>query len=138
MDWTIQHGYAGISRKRAEQYLDDMQQSKTFDDNSQHYREHIIDAIVGMDKTMGEATFMSQMQHTSVRVDLCQGLSEFNVPTLFVTSEDDAMINQRWLFELTEKNEHISAITCSGKGHMLPLEQPRFIAQVLQSWLQGH
>ncbi len=135
VDWTMQHGYAGMSRKRAAQYLDNTQQNKSVDNNSLSYREHVIDVILGMDKAMTEATFISQMKHTSTRTDLYQHLSVFNVPTLFVASKDDPMVNQSWLSSLTAENEHITAITLPGSGHMLPLEQPKLLAQVLQSWL---
>ncbi|WP_042149210.1 MULTISPECIES: alpha/beta fold hydrolase [unclassified Pseudoalteromonas] len=118
-------GYSGISRKRAMNLLDD-----------DHKDERLINTIIEMDKQLGASVFLSQIEATTKRFDLSQKLINTKLSMTFYYSELDSFINTKWIAELSNNNEDLKMIVQSGKGHMLPLEQPVLLKSYIETWLQ--
>lgn len=119
------HGYKGISRKKVSNLLD-----------SKNQTNHFINLILEMDYDLGENEFISQYQCTSERKDLFQAIIQFPFYTHMYYSDNDKLINSKWLNELKNASPTLSLISTSGTGHMLPLEKPSELASYINSWIE--
>lgn len=119
------YGYRGISRKKVANLLDGANQT-----------DHLINIILEMDSELGKSEFVSQYQYTSERADLFQAMKLFPFDTHLYYSENDRLINSKWLHRLANLNSKLSVINTSGSGHMLPLEKPRELANYINSWVE--
>jgi pimeloyl-ACP methyl ester carboxylesterase len=117
------HGYQGISRKKAAGLLDSKKQT-----------DSLIALILAMDSECGEKEFISQYQYTSKRTDLTQTISQlpFNIHVYY--SENDPLVNAKWLNDLTQLAPKLTLSSTSGSGHMLPLEKPSELAGYITEW----
>ncbi|MGF1701486.1 alpha/beta hydrolase [Photobacterium makurazakiensis] len=119
------YGYKGMSRNKVASLLD-----------SKNQTDQLIDLILEMDNALGESEFISQYKCTSERVDLSQSIIQFPFYTHLYYSDNDSLINSKWLNELDNISPRLSLISTSGSGHMLPLEKPRELAQYINSWVE--
>lgn len=124
ISYLKQHGYSGMSRQRAMSLLDENKQN-----------ENLINKIIKMDKQLGTAVLLSQIEATTKRTDLSQKLIDSKIKMTFYYSEFDSFINKTWMAELANKNENVKVIVQSGAGHMLPLEQSLSLKIHLETWL---
>jgi pimeloyl-ACP methyl ester carboxylesterase len=115
------YGYRGISTGKASSLLD----SGSVDDD-------LVQTIIKMDSEMGVDNLINQLKVGSDRGDLALPLSKSNVNITFVFSEEDQLINKEWIFEFVKRNPKCSSVSISGSGHMLPLERPYEILEILQ------
>lgn len=88
-----------------------------------------------MDSDLGEATFVSQYQYNSERADLFLAITQFSFDIHLYFSEGDKMIDAQWIHRLNNSNPKIKLIETTGKGHMLPLEKPKALANYINDWL---
>ena len=71
------------------------------------------------------------------RFDLSGRLEEIQVPTLVLVGDEDKMTPERFAEELAEGIPGAELTVIHGAGHMLPLEQPKQVAGVVQGFLEG-
>ena len=126
LKYVQKYGYKGMSRKRIANLLDGPNQT-----------DELIDFISEMDRDLGESQLLSQYQYTSERTDLTQAIKQFPFNAHFYYSEHDKMINHQWLSKLTHTKTNLSLISTAGSGHMLPLEKPHELANLINSWLES-
>ena len=128
--WLEKYNYQGITTEKAGSYIDGkhLAQDKVAE---------IINTIKHMDKALGQRVLMQQLTATSEREDLATGIINAELPFSFVCSQSDPLINSTWLQNLASNTNCVNLITTNGCGHMLPLEQPQFIADTLNLWLHN-
>ena len=133
VDWVNRHGYNGMSRQKAINFLDNTQpETYAFSD-----REKIIQLILDMDQALGQETLLSQMLNTTHRESLVGRLSQIAVPVTFYASEQDSLVNWSSLKKLVNINPNHKIKLSKGSGHMLPLEKPQELARHIASWLRN-
>ncbi|MDK2595051.1 alpha/beta hydrolase [Pseudoalteromonas obscura] len=120
------NGYGGISVKKAHGLIDRA---------SELGSASIVDTIQLMDRELGEIALINQYRCTNERINLLPQLLTLNIPIYFYYSKEDKLINHRWYQKLdqTHLNEHV--YKACGSGHMLPLEKPKELAALVNSWL---
>lgn len=63
-------------------------------------------------------------------------LGDIRLPTLIVSADHDLLRSGAEQIELVNGIAGAKHITIADSGHMIPLEQPQALAQVLQEWLE--
>ncbi|WP_299268558.1 alpha/beta hydrolase [uncultured Psychrosphaera sp.] len=124
LNFVTDNKYNGLSHKRALQLLD-----------SNNDDQKDVNTIKQMDADLGVDELISQMTYTSERDDLLQAMSVLNIPMTFYYSEQDPLVNVPWLLELKSNNPNCHLVSTSGNGHMLPLEKPQELQQLLKKTL---
>ena len=70
--------------------------------------------------------------HRGSREDITQQMSQIEVPVTVVAGDNDQNLNAELLqCEVVERLERASLITLSDCGHLLPLEAPRRVANLI-------
>jgi pimeloyl-ACP methyl ester carboxylesterase len=115
------YGYRGLGIAKASSMLD-----------AESINDELVRTIIEMDSSMGVDTLIHQLGVGSGRTDLAVALSNSNVNMTFVFSDGDKLINKDWILSLSESNAQCDAISISGSGHMLPLEKPYEIVEILR------
>ncbi|WP_286266769.1 alpha/beta fold hydrolase [Thalassotalea atypica] len=131
MSWVKSHGYSGMTRKKASNYLDE----PSTETHSSPNRESIIWQILAMDRQLGQETLLSQMLNTTHRENLLTGLADTEISVTLYASERDPLVNWPWIEELNCLAPHHKIIKTQGRGHMLPLEKPKELAKHIKTWL---
>jgi pimeloyl-ACP methyl ester carboxylesterase len=91
----------------------------------------VIKIIRDMEQDLGMATLASQLRATSERNNLLRELAKCHFKTHFIAGEQDHLVTE---IQLKFAQQQIKGSTLSlvaGAGHMLPLEQPRLLADVI-------
>ena len=70
------------------------------------------------------------------RFDLSDQLNEVRVPTLVLVGNEDKMTPERFAEGLAEGIPNAELVVIQGAGHMLPLELPDEVAEVMRSFLE--
>ena len=115
------HNYKGISKARVQQFL--------HPDN--HQNEKITAIIKKMDADLGKEILLKQLKATSGRINISNKTSIINTPVLFITAQNDSLIQSDTVKNLSKKilkGKHINIKNC---GHMIPLEKPNELAHIL-------
>lgn len=121
IDFLEKHSYKGISQARIQQFL--------HPDN--HSNPKITEIIKKMDSNLGKEILIRQLKATSSRVDISQQVTQLNIPILFISAENDALVPSEAIKETannTLKGKFISVKNC---GHMIPLEKPKELSSIL-------
>lgn len=128
--WLKQHTYKGISRVRLSKFVHPSQQQNSA----------VVDVVKAMDKDLGQAVLIQQLEQTSERKSLLGELSNVPFPVTIIGAQDDALVApedlRRMAKQLEEREQpiqqyHQSLHIVPTAGHMLPLEQPNKIAEIL-------
>ena len=126
--WVEAQGYSGITLARI----------KTFLDVSNHSNIQIIERIKQMDSHFGQSGLLQQLKSTTVRKNLLPQLEETEFPMLFCYGDKDLLVKSETIKKLSSVNSVIRHYQFSNCGHMLPLEQPQLLAQILSNFLTQH
>jgi pimeloyl-ACP methyl ester carboxylesterase len=122
--WLNNFPYSGITRAKAQSMLDTSNQN-----------EQWIQRIIDMDAELGKDTLLQQLTATTKRTDLSKSLAAVNIPKHFIASEEDPLVRIKWLTDYISKDRR-AAFTCiAGRGHMLPMEQARKLAHIIEGSL---
>jgi pimeloyl-ACP methyl ester carboxylesterase len=121
------YGYKGISLKKAEAMIDASLHSPAV-------VQHLVSIIRQMDTELGEEVLKAQWLGTSERQDLKNELLKTEQPLCFVYSEQDPLINIRWMQDFACHSQAVIH-RVAGSGHMLPLEQPQLLSDYIRQWL---
>ena len=119
---VLHHGFDGLSHKAVAASL---HPTRTRD-------AILVERIRAMGDRLGREVFLNQARHA--RQGDLDRLSGIRCPTLIVAAADDAL---RSLAEATEIHDAITGSTMAviqGSGHMLPLEQPDALMDVVAAW----
>lgn len=98
-------------------------------DNRQN--QALIALIREMEQDLGMATLSSQLSATSQRKNLIPQLAQCQFKIRFITGEQDHLASEQQLQVAQQqiKNSSVTIITIA--GHMLPIEQPKQLADYL-------
>lgn len=117
--WIKEHGYKGIPQKRVLALLD----------KSAHENEKIIRLIKDMDNLLGQNTLMHQLMTTTKRENLFAKLSLLPFNKYFCVGQNDNLVSVNSLRELNELDKYMQLSIFENTGHMVPLEQPKQMAE---------
>lgn len=129
IQWIEANGYNGIPDKRINHLLHP----------NNHNNEAIKHVIKNMDKTLGKEVLLHQLKVTTQRENLLPKLFSLKQPLKFLVGDKDNLVNiekiEYYLEHLSNEKKYNKQIeVLSHTGHMLPLEQPVYLAQTISSW----
>ncbi|WP_240537065.1 alpha/beta fold hydrolase [Marinomonas flavescens] len=120
LNWVLRHGYKGIPKKKAIAMLGNHNKNSDF----------IIQVIQAMDARLGERVFVQQLSSSLNRPSLLSQLEKSSIDLCFCVGEEDVLVPLE-TFKLLESNARFLCSTVKHCGHMIPLEQPVWLAQKL-------
>ena len=123
LNWVTKQGYKGIPKKKAVAMLG----------SSNKGQIELLDIIYAMDKALGEAVFIQQLKSSLVRPDLLPALENASCPLLFAVGSDDSLLSGV-VIDKIKQSKNLKIRTIDDCGHMLPLEQPNLLAELLKEF----
>lgn len=117
LEWVSKSGYRGIPVKKAKAMLLPEHASQ----------EHMVQKIIDMDKAVGERAFLSQLQATIERRNNLEAIANSHAPWKVLAGLGDQFVSAEALKELA-KLDNVTVNMVAQSGHMLPLEQPKWVA----------
>lgn len=124
LQWVQRNGYQGVSDRKIRSMLSP----------ANHHRMDVFATIKAMDAALGESSLIQQLSATSRRRDLLTHLSQLGLPIQFCAGRDDALVSVNWLSDW----DALGKLPCQWiekAGHMLPLEAPDRLSDVICRWL---
>jgi pimeloyl-ACP methyl ester carboxylesterase len=112
------HDYRGISPARINQFVHPSRRSDPA----------IVDVIRAMDRDLGKAVLVNQLRETSTRASLAPRLGELAIPTLFIGADADPFVSWDSFEQMAALTPGAQIAKAEGAGHMIPLEQPDWLA----------
>jgi pimeloyl-ACP methyl ester carboxylesterase len=97
----------------------------------------IAGVIQQMSLDLGKETMLAQFAASMERPDLMARLRELRCPVLIVGAEEDAMVRAADLRAMAEQVPGATLAMISGSGHMIPLEAPQQLRDVLVDFFGG-
>ncbi|MBU2711824.1 alpha/beta fold hydrolase [Zooshikella harenae] len=125
LNWLKNNDYQGIPLAKIKKYLHAKNQ-----DN-----QNIIKIITAMDLALGKTVLINQLSNTTLRDGLSEPLGQIDLPILFCAGEEDNLVNRTTLKALTTKNKNLQFFEVKNSGHMLPLEQPDRLVEIIHHWI---
>lgn len=119
------HTYKGITNTRVQQFL--------HPDN--HQNKTLINIIKKMDADLGKEILIKQLKATSQRVDITAQLKTIDTPILLIGSKEDALVSHLDVLDLKKDLKTGVAVILKNFGHMIPLEKPKELAEIINSYL---
>jgi len=120
------HGFKGLSRKKVISLLEELNQKD----------EVLIKLIQQMYIDLGKETFKIQMSSTLYREDLLEKFLELKFPVTFFYCDKDRLVNHEWLTSLSTISKNIKFVKKSSSSHMVPLEKPFELSEVIKEWVK--
>lgn len=128
IDYVEERGYAGIPKSKIDRLLHPAQRG----------RADLHQLIKAMDANLGAGVLLQQLKNTSKREDLTAALSAQVFKTDFICADRDPLVHAESLQTLSRHNQRINVHCIDECGHMIPLEQPQFLAHLLKKlWANG-
>ena len=115
------HKYKGISQTRIQQFLHP----------NNHNNISITRIIKKMDNDLGKEVLIRQLKATSSRLDISQQVSKLTIPILFISAENDALIPSIEIKKTKKNSLKGKFISIKNCGHMIPLEKPQELSNIL-------
>jgi pimeloyl-ACP methyl ester carboxylesterase len=112
------HDYAGISPGRLAQFIHPSRQSDPA----------VADVMRAMDHDLGKDVLLAQLKETSERISLGPRLGELQMPVLLAGADGDNFAPWLVIERMRELIPSVHAVMALDCGHMIPLEQPAWLA----------
>ena len=123
IEFLESHTYKGISQARIQQFL-----------HPEHHQEkEITNIIKKMDADLGKEVLIRQLKATSARVAISNKVLNLDIPMLFISAENDALVSAKEIKEFSNQTKKGKCITLKNCGHMIPLEKPTELSHILLS-----
>jgi pimeloyl-ACP methyl ester carboxylesterase len=119
------HQYKGISNTRIKQFL--------HPDN--HQNKTLFNIIKKMDTDLGKDVLIRQLKATSKRVDITNQLNRISAPTLFISAKEDTLVSYLDVAALKNEITNRLSIVIKNCGHMIPLEKPLEMTEIINNYL---
>lgn len=113
--------YRGMSKKRLGQFVSPNNMADT----------SVTDTILQMEKDLGQEELINQLIAPIDRRNLKEDLIAFEKPVHFIMAEEDELVPIGAIEKLAEAYEHIHLHCIGGSGHMIPLETPEKLAEII-------
>lgn len=98
-----------------------------------HSRADLLARIQSMGERLGGEVFVRQSN--LVRSDERATLGDVRCPTLVIAGEHDMLRSNDEALEMVTGIASAELVTVSGVGHMVPLEDPQQLTEVILAWL---
>lgn len=118
LELLAQHEYRGIPKSRINQFVHPSHQSDP----------GVVDVIRAMDHDLGKPVLVAQLKETSTRVSLAPRLPQLEIPVLLIGADSDPFVPVASIHRMAELIPGARAIIAQDAGHMIPLEQPEWLA----------
>jgi pimeloyl-ACP methyl ester carboxylesterase len=96
----------------------------------------LLATVMDMARALGPEAFIAQSEALRLRSDIQPALPSFRMPVLLACGTEDRLCppewHRRWA-RMIGANAKVTEV--AGAGHLLPLEQPRSLADALIGWL---
>ena len=103
-----------------------------------HRADAQLTALISqMAQEIGAETFLRQQRAIMGRIDSRTRLTEIKVPTLILRGEHDGITTAEHQRDIASGIAHAKSITLPGAGHLLTLEAPDTVNNLLGDWLKG-
>lgn len=126
LNWVAKQGYHGIPRKKALAMLSPVNQGNS----------ELIGCILAMDEALGEAVFIQQLKSSLQRPELLTELEHVGFALCFLVGTDDVLLSGAVLDKM-QSCERYALQKIDHCGHMVPLEQPAWLAQQMLAFYKG-
>lgn len=122
-DMLTRMTYRGMSRKRLAQFIHARNLTNT----------SITETILKMERDLGQKELITQLLAPIERESLKEQLAQFSKSVHFIMAEDDQMVPIAAIEKLAANNSHIHLHRLADTGHMIPLEAPTQLAELITS-----
>jgi pimeloyl-ACP methyl ester carboxylesterase len=95
----------------------------------------LVEAYLALVRRAGADALIRQNRAVMARPDLRPELPRLRCPTLVMVGEADALTPPEHAREIASAIRGAELVTVPGAGHMLTMEQPQAVAQLLLDWL---
>jgi len=87
--------------------------------------------VVGLDR------FIQQLKALMDGGDLRSDLENIDCPALIICGDEDKLLPLQLSREISEGIRNSKLVTIKGAGHLLPLERPETVSELMRQWLDG-
>lgn len=127
LDPLAKHDYRGLVTSRLQQFV-----------HPSHWANPgVIDVIRAMDGDLGKETLMAQLRETSARDSLGPWLWQLDIDVLLIGADTDPFVPWSAIEEMTRLIPRAQSSLASNAGHMVPLEQPDWLAAEITRFHAG-
>lgn len=127
LDLLAKHEYRGIPQARINQFVHPSHQADPT----------VADVIRAMDRDLGKAVLMAQLKETSTRASLAPRLAELDMPVLLIGADSDPFVPWRSIERMGDLIPGARIVEARDAGHMIPLEQPGWLAGQIRDFEAG-
>ena len=103
---------------------------------SRYQDETLIKLIKDMAKESGTEAFISQHLATMNRRSRITDLIKVNCPAIIIASRDDQAVSFNSIEKMSYNMPEAELRIIDNSGHMIPLEQPSELNDILKAWIQ--
>lgn len=112
------HEYRGIPPARLNQFVHPSHQQDPA----------VVDVIRTMDRDLGKPVLMAQLKETSTRTSLAPRLPELDIPVMLIGADSDPFVPLDAIDRMAALIRNAKPVKAVDAGHMIPLEQPDWLA----------
>ena len=94
----------------------------------------LLDLLRTMALDLGPDVFVAQSEALRTRADLRAVLPGLDVPVLIACGAEDVLCPPAWHQAMAAGARHATLHVVADAGHMLPLEQPQRLADIIAEW----
>ena len=113
------HDYRGMPPARLNQFVHPSRQSDP----------EVVDVIRAMDRELGKPVLIAQLKETSTRASLAPRLPELEIPVLLIGADCDPFVPRQSIEQMAALIPGAQTALAVNAGHMIPLEQPDWLAE---------
>lgn len=95
----------------------------------------LLDLLRAMALDLGPDVFVAQSEALRTRADLRDVLPALDIPVLVACGAEDALCPPAWHQAMAAGARHATLHVIADAGHMLPLEQPGLLADIVTDWM---
>lgn len=117
--------------------LDNPQYLARFVHPTQQQNEDVVGVVQGMGEDLGKNTLLAHTQATTPRENMVNILAQLALPTGIIAAKDDSIAMYNQLMKMADNIPTATRYTVNDSGHMLPLEQPAQLAELVTSFISA-
>lgn len=111
--------------------LSDGQYLNRFIHPTYQHAEEVADVVKGMADDLGKNTLIAHTKATTPRENLLPALAHSKLPITIIAAKEDEIAPLATLTAMAKALPHSSLQVIEGSGHMLPIEQPSKVADII-------
>ena len=127
LDLLAKHEYRSIPQARINQFVHPTHRADPA----------VADVIRAMDRDLGKAVLVAQLKETSTRTSLAPRLGELDIPVLLIGADGDPFVPWGSIERMGALIPGARILEARDAGHMIPLEQPDWLATQIRDFETG-